>query len=58
MPDYRQDRAHDDFVTNLPLGRDELEDTLLKAWNADNPLTDWPHEQTAELAATKYERIE
>ncbi len=51
---YRQDRPHGEFVTNLPLGRDEIEQALIQAWNARQPLPDWPHERVAELVATKY----
>ncbi len=54
VPTYRQDRAHGEFVTNLPLGRDEIEQALIQAWNARQPLADWPRERVAELVATKY----
>jgi lipoate-protein ligase A len=54
VPTYRQDRAHGEFVTNLPLGRDEIEQALIQAWNARQPLPDWPRERVAELVATKY----
>ncbi len=54
VPTYRQDRAHGEFVTNLPLGRDEIEQALIQAWNAQQPLDDWPRERVAELVATKY----
>jgi len=55
VPTYRQDRAHGEFVTNLPLDRDEIEQALIQAWNARQPLADWPRERVAELVATKYE---
>lgn len=53
-PAYRQDRPHGEFVTNLPLNRDEIESALIGAWNAQQPLVDWPREQVANLVATKY----
>ncbi len=55
VPDYRDQRDHDDFVANLPLSRDELEDALLSEWKANDPLTDWPRDRMAELVATKYD---
>jgi len=56
VPTYRQDRAHGEFVTNLPLDRDEIEQALIQAWDARQPLADWPCERVAELVATKYTR--
>ncbi len=56
VPTYRQDRPHGEFVTNLPLDRDEIEQALIQAWNARQPLADWPRERVAELVATKYTR--
>ncbi len=53
---YRQDRPHGEFVTNLPLDRDEIEQALIQAWNARQPLADWPRERVAELVDTKYTR--
>lgn len=53
-PAYRKDRPHDQFVANLPLSREQLEQVLVEAWQANEPLTDWPRERTAELVATKY----
>ena len=53
-PAYRQDRPHDQFVANLPLSREQIEQLLIDAWDAHEPLTDWPRERVAELAETKY----
>jgi lipoate-protein ligase A len=58
VPNYREQRNHDEFVANLPLSRDAIENALLQAWNATEPLTNWPSDRTAELAAAKYELIE
>ena len=57
-PDYRKDRSHRDFITNLPLDRTTIQEALQEAWNAQEPLTDWPRDMTAELAKDKYERID
>lgn len=57
-PDYRQDRSHRDFITNLPLDRPTIEQLLQSAWSAHEPLSAWPQQRTADLAAAKYEKIE
>jgi lipoate-protein ligase A len=33
QPAYRASRAHTEFITNIPLSRDALEDRLAVAWN-------------------------
>ncbi len=54
QPNYRYDRSHAEFVTNLPLKRDELETSLVKIWGAHKQLTNWPQERLAQLVAEKY----
>jgi len=54
QPDYRQDRSHAEFVTNLPLNRDELETSLVKTWGAREQLSNWPQERLTQLVAEKY----
>ena len=51
-PDYRDQRDHDEFVANIPLSRDELEYRVSSAWNANDPLTDWPRQRTIEIVAS------
>jgi lipoate-protein ligase A len=58
VPDYREQRGHGDFVANLPLDRDAIEDALLQQWSATEPLANWPRQWTAELVAAKYRLIE
>ncbi|EAQ82205.1 lipoate--protein ligase family protein [Blastopirellula marina] len=53
-PDYRQQRDHTQFVTNLPITRDQLRNSLIETWAADKPLPEWPEKRTADLAAEKY----
>jgi lipoate---protein ligase len=53
-PAYRKDRPHEQFVANVPLGRELIEEVLIDAWEAHEPLLDWPRVRTAELVATKY----
>jgi lipoate-protein ligase A len=57
-PEYRHDREHDAFVTNLPLDADFIRAALWSAWNANEPCSDWPRAETARLAAEKYSNRE
>jgi lipoate-protein ligase A len=54
QPDYRAGRTHEEFITNLPLGRDEIGAALRAAWQADQPLSRWPQQPTRRLARDKY----
>jgi len=40
QPDYRQGRAHESFVTNLPLDRAGLSAALATVWQANEPFPD------------------
>ncbi|MBS0209803.1 MAG: lipoate--protein ligase family protein [Planctomycetes bacterium] len=53
-PEYRLRRSHAEFVTNLPLGRDVLRQTLIRAWQADEPRTELPLARMRQLVAEKY----
>ena len=53
-PDYRAERSHEAFVTNLGVPRPALISALVKAWGADAPLASWPQARTVELVKTKY----
>lgn len=53
-PAYRQDRPHNQFVANLPLSQHQVERAFIEAWQAHDPLTDWPRVRVAELVTTKY----
>jgi lipoate---protein ligase len=41
QPDYRERRAHGDFVTNFPASRAAIEEKLLEVWEAREELS-WP----------------
>jgi lipoate---protein ligase len=58
MPDYRQARPHERFVTNLPLKVAAIRAALVEAWGAHQPVDRWPADQTAKLVAEKYSRPE
>lgn len=54
QPEYRAGRSHERFVTNLPLGPDEMRQALVAAWQAKQALVEWPRELTAQLVAERY----
>ncbi len=54
QPDYRRKRQHGDFVANLPLDRETLAAAVREAFDADEPLTDWPRKRMRQLAADRY----
>jgi lipoate---protein ligase len=54
QPDYRQERNHADFITNLPLTRTQLASALTTTWRTTGELKDWPREQTAALVRERY----
>lgn len=54
MPDYRERRPHESFVTNVPIAREIIRQRLIEAWETDGEMVDWPREATAQLVAEKY----
>jgi lipoate-protein ligase A len=58
QPDYRRQRPHGEFVVNLPLDRTTLVSAVREAFDATEPLLDWPRERTAHLVAERYARQE
>jgi len=54
-PDYRNDRQHTEFVTNLNIERDVLVRTLIQGWQADEALSAWPEQRTKKIVQAKYE---
>jgi len=58
QPDYRENRPHVAFLTNLPADAPALRRALVAAWDAGEPCTDWPSDHTARLVAEKYSRRE
>jgi lipoate-protein ligase A len=57
-PDYRDNRAHLDFVMNLNVPADRVKSALREVWNAQEPLTNPPMEQISILAREKYSTAE
>jgi lipoate-protein ligase A len=54
QPDYRQNRAHSDFLTNLDLPGESVKRALRKVWQADEPLKNLPRERIRLLSCDKY----
>ena len=54
MPGYRNGRDHHVFVANLPVPAEAIRQALISAFDAVEPLENWPCELTAKLAAEKY----
>ena len=54
QPDYRQNRSHTDFLTNLNLAADPVKRALRKAWQSDERLQNPPRERIQLLSRDKY----
>lgn len=55
-PTYRGGRPHGEFVVNLPLTRDQLLATVVRAWDDPPPTLAWPRERAARLIDERYGR--
>jgi lipoate-protein ligase A len=53
-PDYRANRKHEEFVTNLNLPAAEVKTALAQAWHAKEVLQNPPLESITQLAREKY----
>lgn len=54
QPDYRQQRSHVEFVTNLGLDPKELRKALADQWQASDVLDAWPELLTSQLVTQRY----
>ncbi|HXF10754.1 MAG TPA: lipoate--protein ligase family protein [Desulfuromonadaceae bacterium] len=54
QPDYRSDRSHDDFITNLNLSVENVKTAMKKVWQAETTLKNPPLEKLSALAREKY----
>ncbi|HEY1663139.1 MAG TPA: lipoate--protein ligase family protein [Verrucomicrobiae bacterium] len=54
QPDYRKDRKHEDFVSNLSATADEIKAAMRTIWRAKKALKDPPLEKILALASEKY----
>jgi lipoate---protein ligase len=58
MPDYRDRRPHEAFVTNLGSRQEAIRRALVAAFGACEPCLSWPERRTADLVTEKYSRPE
>lgn len=56
QPTYRSSRGHAEFVTNLPMNREGLENSMFAAWPTNGEVEDWPRNRVDQLVATRYGR--
>ena len=54
QPDYRGNRLHGEFLTNLNLSADEVKHVIQQEWQATELLTELPEARIKELCRTKY----
>jgi lipoate-protein ligase A len=54
QPDYRQQRIHREFLTNLPIPAFEVKNALRQAWGAAQEMKHTPLEPILQLARQKY----
>jgi len=56
QPDYRRDRSHAEFVTNLPIPTAEVKQLLIEEWQAFGEYEPVPRDDVNRLVAEKYAR--
>jgi lipoate-protein ligase A len=54
QPPYRQNRSHQEFLTNLRVSAQCVKEALLQTWNATEPLADLPLDRMRALATDRY----
>lgn len=54
QPDYRQNRSHNEFLTQLPATTSQLSDAIIQQWATTGPFSEWPDRLTDQLMVEKY----
>ena len=54
QPDYRKNREHLKFITNVPLQLAQIKSSLIEIWSVDNPLKKIPKVEIEKLVKEKY----
>jgi len=54
QPEYRRNRTHRAFLTNLPASAQALRDAVASAWQARPDDTSWPNQRVRDLVASRY----
>lgn len=57
-PEYRKDRSHQEFVTNISLPAASIKQTIQSAWDASEPAESIPGRQMHSLIEMQYSRRE
>ena len=55
-PEYRHQRIHSEFLTNLSLGREKIDKAVRNAFSANGNRTTWPQSRTHQLVKSRYEK--
>ena len=58
QPEYRDQRSHQDFLTQLPTSTELLGTAIAQQWNATEQLEVWPSDLTDQLVSQKYSQRE
>jgi lipoate-protein ligase A len=58
QPEYRRQRQHGDFLTNLPLAVEDLKRSLRDLWKINETTAQWPEETVQRLVDEKYSKVE
>jgi lipoate---protein ligase len=58
QPEYRRQRGHAVFLTNLPIVVETLERVMREFWQADEVQAGWPMEMVKKLVEEKYQQDE
>ncbi len=58
QPDYRDGRAHDEFLTNMPIERSQILGNIHKAWGHPPLAESWPRSVVDRLLEEKYSRAD
>lgn len=56
VPEYRENRPHQEFVTNLQVSREPLANCLVRAFGASETIADWPTDRMQRLVEQRYGR--
>ncbi len=54
QPEYRRNRAHGAFLTNLPASAQALREAVTGGWQARLEDSQWPRQRVRDLVATRY----
>ncbi len=58
QPSYRQNRSHENFLTNLNVPPRLIKEGLTQAWNAEEEMKDVPLDRIERLVKERYAKEE